>query len=123
MVTLHFKSGALGHVTGSWAHSGPFRTQFEICGDAGMIEHDSANSASFSVRFREPESAGVPTVAIPESPLFPDDDPYYKELRHFVDIVDGKAEPLVTANDARAAVAIAEAALQSIATGKPVSIG
>jgi len=121
LVTLHFKSGALGHVTGSWVHIGPFRTQFELCGDAGMIEHDSEKSAPFTVSYRQTD-VGESGVAIPESPLFPADDPYYKELRHFIDVIEGKAQPLVTVYDARAAVAIASAALESIATSLPVTV-
>ena len=120
LVTLHFASGALGHVTGSWAHLGPFRTTFELCGDAGMLEHDSEKSVPFSARYRESET-GAAGVAIPESPLFDEDDPYYRELRHFIDVIEGKAQPIVTAQDARAAVQIAAAALESIETGKPVS--
>ena len=42
LVTLRLASGAVAHVTGSWAHPGGFRTTLEIAGDAGLIEHDSA---------------------------------------------------------------------------------
>lgn len=122
LVTLHFKSGAVGHVCGSWAHPGGFRTQFELCGDRGMIEHDSARSSALTAAMRQPEGAGPGTV-VPESPLFESDDPYYRELKHFIDSIDSGSEPAITLADARAAVAIGCAALESIETGRVVKIG
>ncbi|HEY3328401.1 MAG TPA: Gfo/Idh/MocA family oxidoreductase [Capsulimonadaceae bacterium] len=121
LVTLHFASGALGHVAGSWAHVGPFRTQFEICGDAGMIENDSALAAPLQLALRSTD-ASTPPVAVPESPLAATDDPYYRELRHFVDCIDTGRAPEITLADARAAVAIGNAAIKSIQTGKPVAL-
>jgi predicted dehydrogenase len=122
LVTLKFKSGALGHVCGSWAHTGGFRTTFEVCGDAGMIEHDSARSVPLTIGLRQSNTGGSPGVTVPESPLFPLDDPYYLELRHFVDCLTAKKQPTVTLQDARAAVQIALAALESIETGMPVTL-
>jgi len=121
LVTFKMQSGALAHVTGSWAHIGPFRTTFEVCGDAGMLEHDSARSVPYSLALRTAPGA-APGVAIPASPMAADDDPYYKELREFADsIVEGR-QPTVTMQDARAAVQLALAALESIETGLPVDI-
>jgi UDP-N-acetylglucosamine 3-dehydrogenase len=117
LVTFRLRSGAIAHITGSWAHVGPFRTTFEICGDAGMIEHDSAKSGSFSVALR---STGLPPVS--SGPMAASDDPYYLELRELTDsIVEGR-QPSVTAHDARAAVHLALAAVESIETSLPVEI-
>jgi UDP-N-acetylglucosamine 3-dehydrogenase len=121
LVTMKLRSGALAHVTGSWAHVGQFRTTFEICGDEGMLEHDSARSVPFSFAARV-TSGTAPGVAVPASPMAASDDPYYLELRHFTDCVLYGATPVVTARDARAAVQIALAALESIETGLPVGI-
>ena len=121
LCTLHHANGVLSHVTGSWAHSGGFRTTYEICGDAGMICHDSADIAPLTVSLRQTEP-GKAGVAVPESPMAPNDDPYYRELRHFTDCVISGKEPDITLEDARAAVAIAEAALISIETGEVVEI-
>lgn len=122
LVTLKFKSGALGHVCGSWAHTGGFRTTFEVCGDAGMLDHDSAKSVPLTIGLRQSNAGGAAGVTVPESPLFALDDPYYRELRHFVDCISQKRQPSVTLSDARAAVRIALAALESIQTGKPVKL-
>jgi predicted dehydrogenase len=50
-------------------------------------------------------------------------DPYYRELKHFLDCIRDGSEPLVTAEDARAALEIAFAAERSCQTGQPVAIG
>ncbi len=121
LVTLRHTSGALSHVTGSWAHPSGFRTTFEICGDAGMIEHDSAAVAPLAIAQRESDGPRPPGVPIPESPLAPYDDSYYKELRHFTDCVLTGAQPDIKLAESRAAVRIAEAALESIETGRPVA--
>lgn len=116
LVTLRFKSGAVAHVTGSWAHAGSLRSSFEIAGDAGLIEYDSAQTATLTRSRRQPPTAAT------ESPLAPNDDPYYLELRAFIDSLDSKSPPPVTVQDARQAVRIALAALQSIETGKAVTL-
>jgi UDP-N-acetylglucosamine 3-dehydrogenase len=122
LCTLHHTSGVLSHVTGSWAHTGGFRTTFEICGDAGMIVHDSTAAAPLTISLREAEP-GKPGVAIPESPMAPGDDPYYREIRHFTDCVLTGKQPDITLADAMAAVQVAEAALKSIETGEMVEVG
>jgi len=115
LVTLRFASGAVGHVTGSWAHVAGFRTTFEIAGDAGMIAHDSARSAPLaSLR------SATGGVAVPESQAAPTEDPYYLEIAAFVSALQQNQPPPVTLQDAREATRIALAALESIETGKAV---
>ncbi len=115
LVTLRFASGAVGHVTGSWAHSGAMQTRFEIAGDTGLLEFDSARAVPLTVS----PSDGAPTS---ESPLAAQDDPFYAELRAFTDALGTGVPPPVTVYDAREAVRIALAALDSIHTGKPVTL-
>jgi UDP-N-acetylglucosamine 3-dehydrogenase len=121
LITMRLRSGAIAHVTGSWAHIGNFRTTFEVCGDGGMIEHDSSKSVPFSIALRNPTGT-APGVAIPASPMAAGDDPYFLELRHFADSVLKGTDPDVTLLDARAAVQLALAALQSIETKQPIDI-
>ena len=74
-------------MTGSWAHPGGFRTSLEIAGDEGMIEHDSAQSAplTFSPQQKTTEGGGGTGVAVPESPLAADENPYFLELSAFIE--------------------------------------
>lgn len=110
LVTLRFASGAVGHATGSWKHAGGFRTTLEVAGDAGLIEHDSVQSASLH------------TPSGPESPLAEADDPYYQELAAFVRALRDGEPPPISVHDAREAVRIALAARDSQQTGKMVTL-
>ena len=107
-------------MTGSWAHPGGFRTTLEIAGDAGMIEHDSARSAPLEASLRSAGGSGG--VAVPESPMASGEDPYYLEIAAFVQALEQGITPPVTLEDAREATRIALAALESIETGKVVTL-
>ncbi len=113
LATLTLESGALAHVEGTWADPSGFRVTFEACGSEGIIEHDS----KLSPALRTSTQGG----SWNESPLAPYDDPYYMELRAFLDVVAHGADATVTALDGLRAVAIAEAALSSVKTGKSTS--
>jgi len=121
LVTLRHDSGAVSHVTGSWAHPGGFRTTLEIAGDLGLIEHDSARSAPLTF---SPHAAagGGGGIAVPESPLAAEENPYFLELKAFVGALDEGVPMPVTVYDAREAARIALAALESIETGKVVTL-
>ncbi len=114
LVTLRFASGAIAHVTGSWAHPGPVRTTFEVCGDGGLLEFDSDRTASLSLL--------RPDVRVQESPLAPSDDPYLAELRAFVAALRAGQPAPVTVEDGREAVRIALAALDSLETGQATAL-
>ena len=117
LVTLRLECGAIAHVEGSWAHTGPLVTSFEVAGDAGLVEHDSRKETVFGLAARENGAAAVQTA----SPLAADDDPYFLELAAFVSALSEGAAPPVTVSDAAAAVSISLAALESIRTNKAVA--
>jgi len=121
LVTLRLESGAVAHVTGSWAHPSGFRTTLEIAGDAGLIEHDSALTAPLTFSPHKTEGGGG-GVAVPESPLAAGDNPYFLELSAFIEALQKSIPPPVTVYDAREAARIALAALESIETGKAVRL-
>lgn len=122
LVTLRFRSGAIGHLEGSWAYpAGIFRTGFDIAGNDGLLTYDSESTAPLRLRLKEQEAAKA-GVVVPSSPLLPGDNPYFKEIQHFLSCVNSGEEFLVTARDAMAAVQIALAARQSALTGQPVTL-
>jgi predicted dehydrogenase len=121
LVTLRFESGVVGHVTGSWAHAGGFRTTLEAVGDNGLVEHDSARSVPLTASLRSSDSTRA-GVAVPESPMYPLDDPYYKELSAFVDSLRTGTPVPINLYEARDAAQIALAALTSIETGAVVNL-
>jgi predicted dehydrogenase len=120
LVTVRHRSGVLAHVEGTWSHTTPFNMKLEVAGDAGLIDYDDSQARPVRFTPRQQEGKEVKKVPVPESPLA--EDPYYRELRHFVDVLQGKAEPLITPDDALAAMRIALAALESIETGKAVAV-
>ena len=109
LAVLKFESGVVGHVEATWMDPSGFRAHFEVCGSGGMIEHDSRNVPTLRAH------AGGKTVL--ESNLAPEDDPFYNQLRHFADCVEGKVTPNVSAEDGFNAMAIGLAALESAQTG------
>lgn len=121
LVTLRFRSGAIGHVEGTWAAPDGFKVTLEISGDTGLLEYNFNQPTG--VPFKAALSGGDGPragVALPESPT--GNNPYQLELAHFLDCLEKGVTPDITPQDGRAAVQIALAALESIETGKPVTL-
>ncbi len=116
---LTHAGGAITHLEASWAHPrGIFRTYLEIAGTAGLLQADSDRTAALRPALRDPGSDAV--VPLPGSPLARS--PFELQMRHLLDVLAGRAEPVVTARDALAAVRCAEAAVESLRTGQPVPL-
>ncbi|HOQ89786.1 MAG TPA: Gfo/Idh/MocA family oxidoreductase [Candidatus Hydrogenedentes bacterium] len=113
--TLRFRNGLIATVIGIWAYPSGFRVTAEICGDKGMLQYDSSD-APLSLHSRS-VSAG-PTMIVPLNPV--EKSPYLLEWEDFAAWLSGKGTPKVTPEDAMAAVAMAEAALESAEKGQPV---
>lgn len=113
LVTIRMVDGTVVHVELSWAET-KFRSSFELTGNKGMItyNHDETNPVILDVHNDEL------SVELPESMLRRD--PFVRQLEHFFDCLTGKAEPVVLATDALAAIRIAEAAKKSAVEGQPV---
>ncbi len=111
LTTLTFDSGCVAHVESTWLDPSGFRAAFEVCGSDGMIEYDSRQASTLRTVTEAMTRA--------EAPLAGDDDPYFRQLRGFLDAVRDHAELPVRAEDGFAAVAIAEAAIESCRTGTP----
>jgi predicted dehydrogenase len=113
LTTLTFDSGAVAHVEATWMDPGGFRTTFEVAGSDGLIEFDSRNTPSLRTH------AGGKSMN--EGPMSALDDPYYREIRGFIDAVGSGSEPPVTGHDGLMALSIALAALESAQTGNVVA--
>ncbi|MBG6237754.1 myo-inositol 2-dehydrogenase/D-chiro-inositol 1-dehydrogenase [Mycetocola sp. CAN_C7] len=117
-VTLTHVGGAISHIRATWGAVGtPFTTGFSIAGDAGVLHYDSTDSTGLTTSLHGAESSGlvVPTSALRESP-------YLTELREFAEAFTGGPEPRVNAEDGAVAVYLAQAAYQSIITGRVVDM-
>ncbi len=123
LVTLRHANGALSHVEGGWAYPKPmFRTALEIAGSHGLIEHPASRPNPVNVFLHQKAAGDSPEIAVPGSPLLPEDDPYMVQIRHFYDVLTTEATPRVTARDGLEAVRIALAAIESAETGRPVTL-
>lgn len=119
---LTHASGAISHVTGSWAYAPPtFRTSLEIAGSHGLIEHDSESSKPIVTYLHQRRSAQTRPVGLPASPVR--EDPYRLELREFLRAITAGSPPRVAASDGLEALRIALAADDSARTGQVVRLG
>jgi len=123
LLTVRFQNGAIGHLEGSWAYPpGNFRTRLEIAGDEGLLEVDSLDTLPLSVTLKQEGTEMAAGVPVPESPMHPNDDPYYREIAHFLACLESGNDSLVSPQDGLEAVRIALAAIESLRTGGPVDV-
>jgi predicted dehydrogenase len=122
LITLRFATGAIGHIEGSWAFPpGQVHTRLEIAGDQGIVEWDSQKDQPVQAALRTaPDSSEVNRTTL--SPLAPHDDPYHREMAHFLECLDNGKPFLVTPHDALMAVKVALAAIESMRRGEPVTV-
>ena len=120
LAILKHAGGALSHIAGAWAYPPPtFRTHLEIAGDAGLIEFDSDDSAPIRNLIAK-TSGDSPDIGLPSSPV--SESPYTTQIKDFYQALTSGAPARVTAKDGLASVQIAEAAIQSAATGQAVRL-
>jgi len=119
LVTLRLRNGAVAHIEGTWCDPGGFRVAFEICGDAGMLEYDSAQMVALRIARRAEEGQGG-GVEVPESPAVAN--PYYLELRHFIECYRTGQQPEITVEDGMEAVRLTLAAIESARTGQVIRL-
>lgn len=121
LAILTHANGAITHVEGGWVYPAPmFRTSLEVAGSHGLIEHPAASSAPLAFYLHR-TSDDAPAIAVPTSPLA--EDPYAVQIRHFYDLLSGRDDQeRITAEDGFEAVCIAQAAIESARSGRPVMI-
>ena len=119
LITLRFTSGAIGHIESSWAHpKGQFMTRLEIAGTEGLVEWDSRDDQPLRTAILVEDTVERGKA----SPLAPIDDPYFRELAHFLDCLENDKPFLVSPHDGLMAVKVSLAALAALQSGKPVDI-
>jgi UDP-N-acetylglucosamine 3-dehydrogenase len=114
LITLRHTSGTISHTEVTWADPKGGGATFEIAGDAGLLAHDSRKEVSLSFRTETRTGSG--------RPLIPSDDPYDKQIAAFGRAILETAPLAVTAEEGRAAIAIAAAARESLKTGRAITL-
>ena len=74
------------------------------------------------VLIKQESTAESGRITIPGGFMHPTDDPYYRELEHFLDCLESGADFLVSPEDGLAALKVALAAIESVRTGRPVEL-
>lgn len=115
LTTLTFQNGCVAHVEGTWMDPGGFRTHFEIAGSKGLLQHDSRSDVAVRTTLPPSPTAGAPLPNL-EGAMTGLEDPYYLEIAGFLNAVENKTAPPITALDGLKALAIAEAANESAKT-------
>jgi myo-inositol 2-dehydrogenase/D-chiro-inositol 1-dehydrogenase len=109
---LTHASGTITHLTASWARKGaPFRTSFDLAGSEGLLDY--ATDQRPALRTAPADLAGGLPDAL---------DPWAAELEEFLAAIRGGPPPRVSAEDGRAALAVALAAVESATTGRAVEL-
>lgn len=112
LCTLSFESGAVAHVEATWMDPSGFRATIEVSGSEGIIEFDSRQNPVL----RTHTDSGSRS----ESQMAGTDDPYFKQLSRFIRAIQEGTPVPVDGREGLKAVAIAEAAIESAQTGRPV---
>jgi predicted dehydrogenase len=118
LTTLRLASGAIAQVESSMVRASGFRTTGEIAGDQGMLTYDSDLDQALLSDLEAPGRAvwdGFPTT-------YTDRSPYVAQMEHWVRCILGREAPEVTAKQARDALQVALAALESAVTGEAVTL-
>jgi myo-inositol 2-dehydrogenase/D-chiro-inositol 1-dehydrogenase len=118
MVILKTRRGALCHIDNSRRAVYGYDQRIEVFGSKGMLQASNPRPTTVTRYTREAVLTDKPfnffLDRYPEA--------YRAELEHFLEVATGRVEPLVTGRDGRAALVLADAALQSLKLGKPVPI-
>ncbi len=117
-VILRTASGKLCVIANSRRSGFGYDQRIEAFGSAGMIKADNELESTVSIL----TESGMRSDSFRNFFLDRYAEAYRAEMRHFADILGGRATPAVTYGDGVAALRLAEAAGQSLATGRPVSI-
>ena len=115
LAKVRMASGVVAFVESSWTHP-EFAPSFDLAGERGVLSHamrERGDVLRLSAAGEAEREIPVPKIK---------GTPYRAELAHFMDVMDGRAEPVVTARDAVEALRLALAGLESIERGGMVQI-
>lgn len=117
VVTIRFDNGAIATAEASFQAVYGYDVRGEVFGSAGMLTMGDIRRTHLTTY--GPDGTSAECVAYDQD-LF--HDAYVAELADFADSVRTGRPPAVTGEDARAALSIALAAIESITSGGPVRI-
>jgi UDP-N-acetylglucosamine 3-dehydrogenase len=121
VVLLRFASGAIGQVVSSWGVKRPVREEsLMLAGAGGTIWTENATLSLTAAiedapgEIRQAEQETFPDVTIPDS--------VKRTVTHFLDCIQTETSPLITPEDGREALRIAQAAYDAVRTGQRIDL-
>ncbi|OAF15190.1 Gfo/Idh/MocA family protein [Bradyrhizobium neotropicale] len=130
---LRFASGALGTVTVSDATPAPWSWELSSGENAAYPKQDqpcyvfAATNGSLSVPTMElwsyPKNPGWHAPLLREAVALSRYDPLAEQLRHFLSVIAGREQPLISVEDAMGTLAVVEAVSEAARTGLIISPG
>ncbi|MBW4024803.1 MAG: inositol 2-dehydrogenase [Proteobacteria bacterium] len=120
MVTLRAASGALIHINNSRRCAYGYDQRLEVFGEKGMLL--AGNKTATTVQSFSATGTAEGDVVLP---FFIERyaEAYANEVAHFVDSISGGTTPLTSFTDGAEALRLADAALESLRSGRAVKIG
>jgi len=120
MLVMRAASGALVHINNSRRCAYGYDQRVEAFGDAGMLQAHNRHATTVEAWGRERTRAMDP---VQDFFIARYADAYRAELDHFVQCVKTGAAPLAGFTEGREALLLADAALESMASGRAVRLG
>ena len=120
MVTMRAKSGALATIVNSRSCAYGYDQRLELFGDAGSLEAGNWTATSVRAASATQTDAAGPILNFFLERYMP---AFKAEFDEFVQAIKADRAPAVGFADGRAALVLAEAANESVATGRVVKLG
>jgi myo-inositol 2-dehydrogenase / D-chiro-inositol 1-dehydrogenase len=118
MVILKTASGKLCHIDNSRRANYGYDQRIEAFGSKGMLQAGNPTPTAVVKTGETGPTADKPFHFFLERY----EAAYRAELDHFLDVIDGKAKPMVDGEDGRKALALADAANESLKSGRAVEV-
>ncbi|MHB9373806.1 Gfo/Idh/MocA family oxidoreductase [Pseudomonas amygdali] len=117
MVMIRFDNGAIATAEASFQAVYGYDVRGEVFGSAGMLTMGNVSESDLTRYLTngiQADSQRLDTDLLRDA--------YIAELNHFADCLRTGAKPLASGEDARAALAIARACIESFQQGRPVAV-
>ncbi len=118
VVTLQCASGKIAVITNSRRASFGYDQRVEVHGSLGTLRTENVPVSTLVLERAEGVRREAPVHFFIERYM----EAYRHEWQHFVDVLDGTCEPSCSGSDGQRALLLAEAAIESLATGQKVDV-